>query len=74
MSDEPEMPSHTLCLVISMVVGMFAGSLFMNAAVPLSALGVLAGAFAGLAVELFRRSDERAELNPRAKPQKPGFK
>jgi hypothetical protein len=61
MSDEPKKRSHTTRLVFYILLGMFTGGLLVNPAVPWSALCILVGALAGLAVELFFRSLETAD-------------
>jgi hypothetical protein len=61
MSDEPKQPSHPVRLAVSMAIGVFVGSIFVQMALPwTTVLCILGGALAGLAVELFRRSLEAA--------------
>ncbi|HEV3300525.1 MAG TPA: hypothetical protein VG055_12835 [Planctomycetaceae bacterium] len=62
MSDEPNKRSHPVRLAVSMVIGVFVGSIFVQMALPWTAvICILGGALAGLAVELFRRAEERTE-------------
>jgi cyanate permease len=64
MSDEPKNRSHTVRLAVSMVVGVLVGSIFVQMALPWTAvICTLGGAIGGLALELFRRSLATADQN-----------
>jgi hypothetical protein len=64
MSDEPKKRHHTVRLAASMVVGVFVGNIFVQMALPWTAvICTLGGALGGLAVELFRRSLATADQN-----------